>query len=352
MSARRTPAHGTSGQLPGTLHGPAVTFKPGYKPPARTGGFVALTEEEQLVWNANGTVIDPITQEKPPSALFKVQRPKRNETDEPVYDTRDPKQTWEWVKRPESDGKMADTRVKIWYEDWWALYYTYGPIPLVPSFVESLPRLHAVTAPSPVAHPRYDDGPGGLPMRRLPDPPAEFLVEPPNPFGGVPVAHGGSFGPEYAASDQALAGRFWVPGSPDLTSVDANLRDGLRAFLAERGPFPFDVEALIHGMGTYIVNDYNRVHGMDITEAYNTYPVTMVEYKLHNLTHWQAQDFMNFMRRGQGGGLRNLFRLPGNPHVQRNGYMQYLLPGGQLSNPDPLRLAVEQYVQWDEDWRL
>ena len=351
MSARRTPAHGTSVQLPGTLHGPAVTFKPGYKPPARTGGFVALTEDEQRKWSANGTVIDPITQEKPPSALFKVQRPKRNEADEPVYDTRDPESTWEWVKRLESDGRMADNRVKIWYEDWWALYYTYGPIPLVPSFVEFLPRLHAMTAPSPVAHVSLRD-PGNPVGRRLPDPPAEFNVEQPNPFGGAPVAQGGAVGPAASASGEALAGRFWVPVSQDPISVDANLRDGLRAFLAEQGPFPYDVEALIHGMETYIVNDYNRVNGMDTTQAYNTFPVTMVEYKLQNLTHWQAQDFMNFVRRGQGGGLRNIFGLPGNPHVQRNGYMQYLRPGSRLSNPDPLRLAVEQYVQWEEDWLL
>ena len=361
MSARRTPAHGTSVQLPGTLHGPAVTFKPGYKPPARTGGFVALTEEEQREWNANGTVIDPITQEKPRSALFKVQRPKRNETEEPVYDTRDPEQTWEWVKLSDSDGRMADTRVKIWYEDWWALYYTYGPIPLVPSFVESLPRLHAVTAPSPVPYPRYYGGPDNPVGRRLPDPPAEFLVEPPNPFGRGPAAHGSAFGPvRVRVRDQTLAGRFWVPGPfsnsegfLDPTSAGDDLRGEVQAFfLARRVEFPYDIEALIRGMELYILTDYNRVMGMDVTEAYNNFPVMMVQYTLNNLTHRQAQDIMGVMRRGQAVGLQNLFGLPGNPHVPPNGDMQHLRPGDHLISPVPLNLSPEQYSSWEEDWRF
>lgn len=49
MSVRRTPGRGTSGQLPGTLHGPALDFKPGCKPPldpANTAGFNPETGAE------------------------------------------------------------------------------------------------------------------------------------------------------------------------------------------------------------------------------------------------------------------------------------------------------------------
>lgn len=328
MSARRTPAHGTSGQLPGTLHGPAVTFKPGYKPPAHTGGFVALTEEEQLVFNKCGIisdVIDPITQEKPPSWLFKVQRPKRNEADEPVYDTRNPETTWEWVKLPESGGKMADTREEIWYEDWWALYYTYGPIPLVPTFVKDLPRLHN--------HPRLNSNPPAE-NRPLENRPAE-------------ITQGGLFGPASSASDEALAGRFWVP-RPKPTSVDADLRGKVRAFfLARREDFPYDVEALIREMELYIVEDYNRFGDNNN----NRLPATMVQYKLNNLTHRQARDLINFIRRGgEAIGLKNLFGLPGHPYIPRNGEMQYLRPGNQLTNPVPLSMHVEQYREWEVGW--
>ena len=110
-----------------------------------TGGFVKLTPEKRAEIERNGQVVDPITMEplQHQGEFFEVQRPH----DAPVSQANlyvDPEALWDHVQRQDSRGLMAANRQRIWYEDWWALYYNYGPPSptwSVPTWVADLPRL-------------------------------------------------------------------------------------------------------------------------------------------------------------------------------------------------------------------
>tara|TARA_X000001036_G_scaffold436821_1_gene480752 strand:+ start:225 stop:2345 length:2121 start_codon:yes stop_codon:yes gene_type:complete len=145
MSSRRaTPAFG--GAPPGTLGGPAIGFKPGYGPRVSTGGFVKLTPEKLAEIRRNGQVIDPITMEELQyqGEFFEVERPDDAPESTP-HTYHDPEKLWEWMRQERSRGRLATNRQPIWYEDWQALFFNYGPPSddwVEPSWVKDLPRKH------------------------------------------------------------------------------------------------------------------------------------------------------------------------------------------------------------------
>ena len=76
--------------------------------------------------------------------FFEVQRPHGVSPEEQPNLYVDPEALWDHVQRQDSRGMMAANRQRIWYEDWWALYYNYGPPSptwSVPTWVADLPRL-------------------------------------------------------------------------------------------------------------------------------------------------------------------------------------------------------------------
>ena len=145
MSVRRVPIVCPPRGPAGTLHGPAIALKPSVAAAVRTGGFYKL-DEAAVNQMERDNVIDPISMERPiHQSTFRVQMRTPNPDGTPRYSHWDPEDLWDWVRRPESQGRMPDNREKIWYEDWWALYYTYGPIPIVPDWARTLDKREAAT---------------------------------------------------------------------------------------------------------------------------------------------------------------------------------------------------------------
>lgn len=126
-----------------------------------TGGFVVLDQAAVNDLNASG-VIDPISMERPiHQGTFRVQMRTPKPNGDPRYSYWNPEDLWKWVSRPESEGSMPDNREKIWYEDWWALYYTYGPTPTVPAWARALDKRQAATQPAQGGNAGGGGGGGG-----------------------------------------------------------------------------------------------------------------------------------------------------------------------------------------------
>ena len=134
----------------GTVHGPAVDLKP--RAGATTGGYLVIDQPQAdgiMAEMERENAINPITMERPElrASVFRVvaRTPKPN--GDPRYSYWDPAELWRWLKQPERQGRMPDTNEPAWFEDWWALYYTYGA-PFVPNWAYSLEKRDRNTQPS------------------------------------------------------------------------------------------------------------------------------------------------------------------------------------------------------------
>jgi len=158
MSARRIAdrSFGRGHALPaaigpaGTAHGPAIDLKP--RAGAATGGYLVIDQPQ-----ANAIIdemereraINPITQERPElrASIFRTVARIPKENGDPRYSYWDPAELWRWLQQPNSQGRMPGTNEPVWFEDWWALYYTYGA-PAVPSWAYSLEKRDYTTSVS------------------------------------------------------------------------------------------------------------------------------------------------------------------------------------------------------------
>jgi hypothetical protein len=128
--------------LAGTAHGPAVDLKP--RAGAATGGYLMIDQPEANVIMdemERENAINPITMERPElrASVFRVEARTPKPDGSPRYSYWDPAELWRWLRQPERQGRMPDTNEPIWFEDWWALYYTYGA-PFVPDWAYSLEK--------------------------------------------------------------------------------------------------------------------------------------------------------------------------------------------------------------------
>ena len=128
--------------LAGTAHGPAVDLKP--RAGAATGGYLMIDQPEAnaiMDEMERENAINPITMERPElrASVFRVEARTPKPDGSPRYSYWDPAELWRWLRQPERQGRMPDTNEPIWFEDWWALYYTYGA-PFVPDWAYSLEK--------------------------------------------------------------------------------------------------------------------------------------------------------------------------------------------------------------------
>lgn len=126
----------------GTAHGPAVDLKP--RAGATTGGYLVIdqTQANAIMGEMEReNVVNPITMERPElrASIFRTvaRTPKPN--GDPRYSYWDPAELWRWLQQPSRQGRMPDTNEPVWFEDWWALYYTYGA-PFVPQWAFALEK--------------------------------------------------------------------------------------------------------------------------------------------------------------------------------------------------------------------
>ena len=134
----------------GTAHGPAVHLKP--RAGAATGGYLVIDQPQAdgiMAEMEAENVINPITMERPElrASVFRVVARTPKPDGSPRYSYWDPAELWRWLKQPERQGRMPDTNEPAWFEDWWALYYTYGA-PFVPNWAYSLEKRDRNTQPS------------------------------------------------------------------------------------------------------------------------------------------------------------------------------------------------------------
>ena len=134
----------------GTAHGPAVDLKP--RAGATTGGYLVIDQPQAdgiMAEMEAENVINPITMERPElrASVFRVVARTPKPDGSPRYSYWDPAELWRWLKQPERQGRMPDTNEPAWFEDWWALYYTYGA-PFVPNWAYSLEKRDRNTQPS------------------------------------------------------------------------------------------------------------------------------------------------------------------------------------------------------------
>ena len=134
----------------GTVHGPAVDLKP--RAGATTGGYLVIDQPQAdgiMAEMEAENVINPITMERPElrASVFRVVARTPKPDGSPRYSYWDPAELWRWLKQPERQGRMPDTNEPAWFEDWWALYYTYGA-PFVPNWAYSLEKRDRNTQPS------------------------------------------------------------------------------------------------------------------------------------------------------------------------------------------------------------
>ena len=134
----------------GTVHGPAVDLKP--RAGAATGGYLVIDQSQaDAIMNEleREKAINPITMERPElrASIFRVEARTPKPNGDPRYSYWDPAELWRWLQQPERQGRMPDTNEPAWFEDWWALYYTYGA-PAVPSWAYSLEKRNPDTQPS------------------------------------------------------------------------------------------------------------------------------------------------------------------------------------------------------------
>ena len=136
--------------LAGTAHGPAVDLKP--RAGAATGGYLMIDQPEAnaiMDEMERENAINPITMERPElrASVFRVEARTPKPDGSPRYSYWDPAELWRWLQQPERQGRMPDTNEPAWFEDWWALYYTYGA-PFVPNWAYSLEKRDRNTRPS------------------------------------------------------------------------------------------------------------------------------------------------------------------------------------------------------------
>ena len=134
----------------GTAHGPAVDLKP--RAGAATGGYLVIDQPQAdaiMDELEREQAINPITQERPElrASIFRVEARTPKPNGDPRYSYWDPAELWRWLQQPNRQGRMPDTNEPAWFEDWWALYYTYGA-PAVPSWAYSLEKRSPDTQPS------------------------------------------------------------------------------------------------------------------------------------------------------------------------------------------------------------
>ena len=136
--------------LAGTAHGPAVDLKP--RAGATTGGYLMIDQPQAnaiMDEMERENAINPITMERPElrASVFRVEARTPKPDGSPRYSYWDPAELWRWLRQPERQGRMPDTNEPVWFEDWWALYYTYGA-PFVPNWAYSLEKRDRNTQPS------------------------------------------------------------------------------------------------------------------------------------------------------------------------------------------------------------
>lgn len=134
----------------GTAHGPAVDLKP--RAAAATGGYLVIDQPQAnaiMDEMERENAINPITMERPElrASIFRTVARTPKENGDPRYSYWDPAELWRWLQQPSHQGRMPDTNEPAWFEDWWALYYTYGA-PAVPSWAYSLEKRNPDTQPS------------------------------------------------------------------------------------------------------------------------------------------------------------------------------------------------------------
>lgn len=134
----------------GTAHGPAIELKP--RAGATTGGYLVIDQPQANAIMGeleNEQAINPLTLERPElrASIFRTVARTPKENGDPRYSYWDPAELWRWLKQPERQGRMPDTNEPAWFEDWWALYYTYGA-PFVPNWAYSLEKRDRNTQPS------------------------------------------------------------------------------------------------------------------------------------------------------------------------------------------------------------
>jgi len=112
-------------------------------------------------------VIDPITMSvlAPDGMWFEIQRP-HGAPEAQTHQYVDPRSLWSHMQREDSRGVMANNRQPIWYEDWYLLFYNYGPPPRqpywqIPSWVDRLPRRIRLFEPLALSLPFATLGAGG-----------------------------------------------------------------------------------------------------------------------------------------------------------------------------------------------
>ena len=132
------------------MHGPAVDLKP--RAGATTGGYLVIDQPQAdgiMAEMERENAINPITMERPElrASVFRVVARTPKPDGSPRYSYWDPAELWRWLKQPERQGRMPDTNEPAWFEDWWALYYTYGA-PFVPNWAYSLEKRDRNTQPS------------------------------------------------------------------------------------------------------------------------------------------------------------------------------------------------------------
>lgn len=316
-----------------------------------TGGFVVLDQAAVDDLNARD-VLDPISMERPiHQGTFRVQMRTPSPDGTPRYSYWNPQDLWNWVRRDESNGRMPDNREHIWYEDWWALYYTFGPTPTVPAWARALDKREAATQPAQ----------GRNASRRPSPPPAtptwEQGVRAPSSDWGEEQRRANErarleqlrqgdiealmFG---MAQMTGLNGRFWLTGRAADNPSAAQIIQGVRERIGGRG-------------------GYANALWVEVTEV-NVWVsewATMVRYEFNGLTDVQTQHFLEYAE--ESGGMhyrfeqtprgefyKEFFALPTMPMVQDDDLPAIGLfgLGGRLRPAAQLRLASAAYDAWVE----
>ena len=350
-----------------------------------TGGFVVLDQAAVDDLNARD-VLDPISMERPiHQGTFRVQMRTPSPDGMPRYSYWKPEDLWNWVRRPESNGRMPDTNEKIWYEDWWALYYTYGPTPRVPAWARALDKREAATQPAQGGNarglsPLFDPPPlSGPPVN--PDSPSPF--GPPAPLNtweqGVRVPSSGEseemarMANERARLEQlrrgdddppfgmaqmtGLNGRFWLLGREENNLNAAQIIEGVRERIGDRGGYANALWVEVTEVNLDVSNNPMRVWA----QPSDTW-ATMVRYEFNGLTDVQTQHFLEYAE--ESGGMRTqygqtprgefykeFFALSTMPIVQDDDLPAIGLYGlgNRLRPAAHLRLTPAEYLAWFEN---
>lgn len=320
---------------PGTLHGPAV---------APTSGFITVSRskakkiEKQM---KDDDTHDPITTE--PSVLrrhvFRVQArtPMPDNTERYFYP--DPEHLWRWLQKDESKGRMPETNEPIWFEDWWALYYTFGA-PYVPQWAYSLPKFNETTVSSMQPsndpfeqtpntygyHAPSDDEATRIRLElerlsRMTDPMRRFVDSP------IPEATG-------------IIGRIWLHGG-----------------LLENPSEPVFLAKMWNGLDEL---GYRNWADLVAVTSYSPNPeswrpnnvYTVYEYELLGLTDDDGNAFLDMVRSSSGNTqagvhafFKDLLQLSHTPVVMPRDLPAWAENASRLVAPD---LTANDYEQWSQ----